>query len=66
MNNVTAIINKMNIKPRNDGRFEGRITNDGKRKSFYGKTKAEVKQKAKEYLMKVENGYQRIHHLLQE
>lgn len=47
----------MSISKRNDGRYEGRITNDGKRKSFYGKTKSEVKQKAKEYLMKVENGY---------
>lgn len=57
MNNVTAIINNMSINKRSDGRYEGRITNDGKRKSFYGKTKSEVKQKAKEYLMKVENGY---------
>lgn len=57
MNNVTAIINNMSINKRNDGRYEGRITNDGKRKSFYGKTKTEVKQKAKEFLLKVENGY---------
>ena len=47
----------MSIKERCDGRYEGRITNDGKRKSFYGKTKAEVKTKAKEYLMKIEGGY---------
>ena len=57
MNNVSAIINNMSIKMRSDGRYEGRITNDGKRKSFYGKTKAEVKNKAKEYLLRVENGY---------
>ena len=59
MNNVkiSAIINNMTIKLRNDGRYEGRLTNDSVRKSFYGKTKSEVKNKAKEYLMKIENGY---------
>lgn len=57
MNNVSVIINNMSIKQRSDGRYEGRLTNNGVRKSFYGKTKSEVKNKAKEYLMKVENGY---------
>lgn len=57
MNNVSAAINGMNIKLRPDNRFEGRITIKGTRKSFYGATKAEVKQKAKEYLQKIENGY---------
>lgn len=57
MNNVTAMINSMSIKMRSDNRFEGRITINGKRKSFYGSTKAEIKQKTKEYLQKVENGY---------
>lgn len=57
MNNVTAVINNMSIRTRSDGRYEGRITNNGKSKSFYGKTKSEVKNKAKEYLNKVENGY---------
>lgn len=57
MNNVSAIINNMSIKERNDGRYEGRLTNNGVRKSFYGKTKSEVKNKAKQYLMKLENGY---------
>ncbi len=47
----------MNIKMRQDNRFEGRITVNGTRKSFYGGTKVEVKQKAKEYLQKIENGY---------
>ncbi len=47
----------MNIKMRTDNRFEGRLTINGIRKSFYGTTKAEVKQKAKEYLQKIENGY---------
>lgn len=47
----------MTIKLRSDGRYEGRLTNDGVRKSFYGKTKSDVKNKAKEYLMKIENGY---------
>lgn len=54
---MSSIINNMTIKLRNDGRYEGRLTNDGVRKSFYGKTKSEVKNKAKEYLMKIENGY---------
>lgn len=57
MNNVTTMINSMNIKMRADNRFEGRMTVNGKRKSFYGSTKSEIKQKAKEYLQKVENGY---------
>ena len=59
MNNVkiSSIINNMSIKLRSDGRYEGRLTNDSVRKSFYGKTKAEVKNKAKEYLTKIENGY---------
>ena len=57
MNNVSTAINNMNIKMRPDNRFEGRITVNGTRKSFYGATKVEVKQKAKEYLRKIENGY---------
>lgn len=47
----------MVIKERLDGRLEGRVTVNGIRKSFYGSSKAEIKQKAKEYLTKVENGY---------
>ncbi len=57
MNNVSAMINCMTIKNRTDGRYEGRLTVEGKRKSFYGNTKSEVKNKAKDYLMKVENGF---------
>lgn len=57
MNNISTKINEMKIKTRSDGRFEGRMTVEGKRKSFYGNTKTEVKNKAKEYLMKIENGY---------
>jgi integrase len=56
--NISSIINGMSIKQRTvDNRFEGRITVNGIRKSFYGGTKAEVRRKAKEYLQKVENGY---------
>lgn len=57
MDNVSTTINNMNIKMRQDKRFEGRMTVNGIRKSFYGCTKTEVKKKAKEYLQKVENGY---------
>lgn len=57
MNNIPAIIREMPIKARSDGRFEGRLSANGKRKSFYGKTKVEVKNRAKEYLSKVENGF---------
>lgn len=57
LNNVSAMINAMTLKERSDGRYEGRLTVQGKRKSFYGTTKAEVKKKAKEYLVRVENGY---------
>lgn len=47
----------MTIKVRSDGRYEGRLTINSVRKSFYGKTKSEVKNKAKEYLNKIESGY---------
>lgn len=57
MSNVTAMINGMSIKTRKDGRYEGRVTVNGIRKSFYGSTKAEVKRNAKEYLTRVENGF---------
>lgn len=57
MNNATTIINKMSIRQRKDNRYEGRITVNGNRKCFYGHTKTEVKQKAKTYLLKIENGY---------
>lgn len=57
LSNVSSILNGMNIKQRPDNRFEGRITINGVRKSFYGSTKLEVKRKAKVYLQKVENGY---------
>ena len=53
LNNVSSIINNMKINFRKDNRYEGRITIHGKRKSFYGTTKTEVKQKAKEYIKKV-------------
>lgn len=57
MNNMSAMINEMKIKKRKDGRYEGRLTINGIRKSFYGDTKTVVKRKAKEYLLKIENGY---------
>lgn len=56
MNNISKI-NNMTVLARKDGRYEGRVSIEGKRKSFYGKTKVEVKDKAKEFLKKVENGY---------
>lgn len=57
MNNIYTTIQKMSINERKDGRYEGRITVNGKRVGFYGSTKVEVRQKAKEYLQKIENGY---------
>lgn len=57
MNSISAIINGMSIREREDGRFEARITIDGKRKSFYGSTKTQLKQNVKNYLQKIENGY---------
>lgn len=57
LTNIPSIINGMNIKQRPDGRYEGRLTINGTRKSFYGSTKVEVKRKVKTYLQKVENGY---------
>ena len=57
MNNIMATINNMTICTRNDGRYMGRLTINSHRKSFYGKTKTEVKNKAKDYLKKIEEGY---------
>lgn len=58
LNSVTTIINGMKIYYRKDNRLEGRIfLGDGNSKSFYGKTKSEIKNKAKIYLSKIENGY---------
>lgn len=57
LNNVTTIVRRMNIRQRKDNRYEGRITINGNRKCFYGHSKSEVKQKAKDYLLKIENGY---------
>lgn len=54
---IKRFINQVTIKEREDGRFEARPTINGKRKSFYGHTKGEVREKIKKYLMKVENGY---------
>ena len=54
---IRIMIKDMSIKTRSDGRLEGRLMVNGKRKSFYGSTKAEVKINAKNYLQKVENGY---------
>ena len=54
---IMATVNKMNVKKRKEGRWEGRLTINGARKSFYGETKAVVKQKARDYLQKVANGY---------
>lgn len=57
MSSVTNVVSNMTVRQRKDGLYEGRLTINGKRKSFYGKTKAEVKNKAKDYLMKIENGF---------
>ena len=57
MNNIMATVNNMTICTRTDGRYMGRITVNSHRKSFYGKTKTEVKNKAKDYLIKIEEGY---------
>lgn len=56
-NNISGIINNTTIKLRKDGRYEARTTINGIRKSFYGKSKSEVKNKLKEYLSKIENGF---------
>ena len=47
MNIISSIVNNMTIRERKDGRLEGRISIQGKRIGFYGKTKTEVKNQAK-------------------
>ena len=51
---VNSFIRDMTIRERKDGLYEGRIRKSYYRlnKSFYGKTKKEVKTKAREYLIK--------------
>lgn len=56
-NSVSKMVNSLTITERSDGRLMTRITVNGKRKTFYGSSKAEVKSKAREYLTKLENGY---------
>ena len=55
---INAIVNSVNIRVKPNGSYEARITLDGTRKSFCRKTKALVKQEIREYLHKIENGYQ--------
>ena len=50
-------IKKLKITERNNGLFEARVTVNGKRKSFYGRTKAEIKTKYKKYLEEIDNGF---------
>ena len=57
MNRIASMVNNMTIKQRADNRYEGRMTIKGNRKSFYGNSKSEVKRGAKEYLLKIENGF---------
>lgn len=57
MKDVNNKVRNMSIYKRKENRLEGRLTINGVRKSFYGATKAQVQQKARDYLMKVENGY---------
>jgi hypothetical protein len=54
---INIMLNSMSIYQRADGRWKGKITLNGRRKSFYEKRKSEKKSKAKAYLIKIENGY---------
>lgn len=47
---------EMKIKERKDGRFEARITVDGKQKSIYGDSVSEVKRKKRELQNDIANG----------
>lgn len=49
-----------NIRERKDGTWEARLTIDYETKSLYGKTKAEVKRKLKEYKRLKARGYQEV------
>lgn len=44
------------IRKRKDGRWEGRISVDGRQRSFYGKTRVEVTRKIREAQRKVDRG----------
>lgn len=57
LRSINSKVSNMGIRQSKHGSFEGRVTMNGKTKSFYGKTKAIVKEKARDYLMKLENGY---------
>lgn len=57
MDMIRYKMSKLNISQRKDGRFHTSITENGKRKDFYGSSKSEVKRKAEAYLTDIENGY---------
>ena len=44
------------IRKRKDGRYEAAVMHQGKRRSVYGKTRAEVIQKLKELNKQIERG----------
>ncbi len=48
--------NEGSIRKRKDGRWEGRISVDGRQRSFYGKTRVEVSRKIREAQRKVDRG----------
>lgn len=49
---INSKIKKMDIIERTSGsKFMGRITHAGVRKSFYGNTKGEVRNKARQWLL---------------
>ena len=50
MNSITQAVNNMTFREKRKDLVEGRISYQGERKSFYGHSKAECKNKARQYL----------------
>lgn len=56
MNMIKATkVKDMSFYERDNGSYQSKVTINGKRKTFYGKTKNEVRQKYQQFLRQIEN-----------
>lgn len=53
-------IKDMTFFQRNNNSYQSKVTINGRRKTFYGKTKNEIRQKYQQYLREVENDEQKL------
>lgn len=61
MNMIKATkVKDMSFYERDNGSYQSKVTINGKRKTFYGKTKNEVRQKYQQFLRQIENDENRL------